>query len=77
MLTNQIDGLFTISELEVWEVTGYFEGQFFKYDIDEIRRLREIKVKPLQEKTMMQEVEEKRRRDSKLMEKQSQRESIN
>ena len=59
MLTNQSEWSFTISDLEVWEVTGYFEGQFIKYDIDEIRRLREIKVKPLQEKTMMQEVEEK------------------
>ena len=45
MLTNKKDGLFTISELEVWEVTGYMEeDKFVKYDIQEINRIREEKL---------------------------------
>jgi hypothetical protein len=44
MLTNKKDGGFTISELEVWEVTGYMvEDQFVSYDKDEINRIREEK----------------------------------
>jgi hypothetical protein len=33
MLTNKEDGYFSISELEVWEITGYMdeEDQFVKY----------------------------------------------
>ena len=48
MLTNKKDGHFTISELEVWEVTGYMEGdKFVEYDIEEINRIREEKLKQL------------------------------
>jgi hypothetical protein len=48
MLTNKRDGKFTISELEVWEVTGYMEGdKFVKYDIQEISRIRREKLKQL------------------------------
>jgi len=45
MLTNKKDGSFTISELEVWEVTEYMEeDKFVKYDIEEINRIREEKL---------------------------------
>jgi hypothetical protein len=39
------DGGFTISELEVWEVTGYIdeEDQFVKYDLEEVNPIREEK----------------------------------
>ena len=48
MLTNKKDGRFTISELEVWEVTGYMEeDKFVKYDIQEINRIREKKLEQL------------------------------
>ena len=47
MLTNKMDGKFTISELEVWEVTGYMDekDQFVKYDIEEVNRIRQEKLK--------------------------------
>jgi hypothetical protein len=41
MLTNKEDGAFTISELEVWEVTGHMKDQFVKYDSEEVNRIRE------------------------------------
>ncbi len=51
MLTNKNDEGFTISELEVWEVTGYMEEEkFVKYDIQEINRIREEKLKQLKNK---------------------------
>ncbi len=40
-LTNKIDGDFTISELEVWEITGCIvDGEFLKYNKEEINRIR-------------------------------------
>ena len=47
MLTNKKDGKFTISELEVWEVSGYMDekDQFVKYDIEEVNRIRQEKLK--------------------------------
>ena len=47
MLTNKNDGKFTISELEVWEVSGYMDekDQFVKYDIEEVNRIRQEKLK--------------------------------
>ena len=51
MLTNKEDGWFTISELEVWEVTGYMEGdRFVDYYIPEIDRIRLEKLKQLKKK---------------------------
>ena len=48
MLTNKKNGDFIISELEVWEITGYMlEDQFFYYDKEEINRIREEKLKQL------------------------------
>ena len=46
MLTNKMDGKFTISELEVWEVTGYMDEKdhFVKYDLEEANRIREEKL---------------------------------
>jgi hypothetical protein len=46
MLTNKEDGDFSISELEVWEVTGYIDeqDQFVKYNLEEVNRIREKKL---------------------------------
>jgi hypothetical protein len=41
MLTNKEDGAFTISELEVWEVTGHMKDQFVNYDSEEVNPIRE------------------------------------
>ena len=48
MLTNKEDGKFTISELEVWEVTGYIDeqDQFVKYNLKEVNRIRKEKLEP-------------------------------
>ena len=46
ILTNKKNGNFTISELEVWEITGYMdeEDQFVKYNLEEVNRIREEKL---------------------------------
>ena len=47
-LTNKKDKGFTISELEVWEITGYIlEDQFVLYEKDESNRIREVKLNPI------------------------------
>jgi hypothetical protein len=49
ILTNKKDGWFTISELEVWEITGYMLGdQFVKCDKEEIDRIRREKLKQVE-----------------------------
>ena len=52
MLTNKKNIYFTISELEVWEVTGYIdeEDQFIKYDLEEVNSIREEKLEPYKKK---------------------------
>ena len=52
MLTNKKDKLFTISEFEVWEVTGYMdeEDRFVKYDLKEVNRIRKEKLEPYKKK---------------------------
>ena len=50
MLTNKEDGAFTISELEVWEVTGYMKDQFVKYDSEEVNPIREERKTETKEK---------------------------
>ena len=48
MLTNKKNGDFKISELEVWEITGYMlEDQFVLYEKDESNRIREVKLNPI------------------------------
>jgi uncharacterized protein YxjI len=48
MLTNKRSDYFTISELEVWEITGYMlEDQFVLYEKDESNRIRELKLNPI------------------------------
>jgi hypothetical protein len=45
MLTNKPERefAFTISELEVWEVTGYIlDDPYVKYDLKEIQNKREL-----------------------------------
>ena len=49
ILTSKKDGGFTISELEVWEITGYMLGdKFVKCDKKEIDRIREKKLKQVE-----------------------------
>lgn len=44
MLTNRVDGRFTITELEVWEITGKIvDGEFLKYDYEEIYKIKSHK----------------------------------
>lgn len=41
-LTNKDDGNFTITEVEVWEITGQvIEGEFLRFNKEEIKRKRE------------------------------------
>lgn len=41
MLTNRVDGRFTITELEVWEITGKIvNSEFLKYDYEEIYKIK-------------------------------------
>ena len=48
-LTNKVDGSFTITEIEVWEITGLFiEGEFMKFNKEEIKRKREQIYKELE-----------------------------
>ena len=49
MLTNKYKEKFTITELEVWEITGYMLGdQFVKCDKEEIDRIRREKLKQVE-----------------------------
>ena len=48
-LTNKVDGSFTITEIEVWEITGLFiEKEFMKFNKEEIKRKREQIYKELE-----------------------------
>jgi hypothetical protein len=41
-LTNKDDGNFTVTEVEVWEITGQvIEGEFLRFNKEEIKRKRE------------------------------------
>jgi hypothetical protein len=49
-LTNKIDGRFTITEIEVWEITGHIiDGEFLRFNKEEIKRVRDQKYKELEE----------------------------
>jgi hypothetical protein len=40
-LTNKMDGTFTITEMEVWEITGcIIEREYLQYNKEEINRTR-------------------------------------
>jgi uncharacterized protein YxjI len=49
MLTNKYNEKFTITELEVWEITGYMlEDKFVLNDKKVINRIREKKLKQVE-----------------------------